>query len=151
MPPSRWPPRVVLVAVGTDAAASLVQRAHALALLCGSKLVLAHAVRVRSHETTFDSGSLLESLEILDVEAHQRVAVLARSASEGGVYVSTVIMHGDPLRVLEDAIRTEQADLVIVGSRRRPANVRPLRPPLASELSARGHSVLGLPVSGAES
>ena len=60
-------------------------------------------------------------------------------------------MHGDPLRVLEDAIRTEQADLVIVGSRRRPTNVRPLRPPLASELSARGHSVLGLPVSGAES
>jgi nucleotide-binding universal stress UspA family protein len=143
-----WPPRTILVAVDQDASAGeLVDRAGTLALLLGARLVVVHAVCVRADDIPLDSFGLMEGLEALDVQAHTRMAAWTMRAVVSGIHVSTVVQHGEPARVLVDAIRTEKAELVVLGAHRRSRAARALLGDLRAELAALGTcAVLSVPV-----
>lgn len=110
--------RNILVAVdrGTDAL-TLLDEATALARMTGARLVVVHAVCVSGPELPRDVSGLIEALEALDVRAHAEVAELTKRVARAGVEVSAVVWHGEPDRVLRDAIRSEAPDLVVLGSR----------------------------------
>lgn len=145
-----WPPRTILVAVDAGPTAeTLIDRATTLALLLGARLVVVHAVCVTMHDVPNEATGLLEVLEGLDVNAHTRVKHWVRRAALTGVSVSSVVLHGEPLRVLADTIRSEHADLVVVGSRHRGGLARTFVPGFHEELTALGScGVLALPVDG---
>lgn len=144
-----WPPRTVLVAVDTEpAAVSLVDRATTLALLLGARLVVVHAVCVGANDVPTEVTGLIEVLENLDVSAHAHVAELVRRAASFGVATSSVVMHGEPLRILTEAVRSERAELVVMGARHRSRISRALLGDLSTELLALGTcGVLVLPIS----
>ncbi len=142
-----WPPRTILVGIDDDVTArALVDRATMLAVLLGARLALAHAVCVRVDNVPRDVTGLLEGLEVLDVLAHGRIARWAKHAAKSGVEVTTVVQHGEPLRVLGDAIRTEGAELVVLGAGHGSRLSRAMTGDLRSDLAALGTcAVLTLP------
>lgn len=144
-----WPPQTILVAVDSgQSAQTLVDRATTLALVMGARLVVVHAVCVRPDQWPTGLSSLLEGLEILDADAHAEVAALCARASASGVAVSSVVMHGEAARVLTEAIRTEHADLVVVGAHPRSGVLRMLVPDLRTQLTSLGScGVLSLPLA----
>lgn len=143
-----WPPRTILIAVDTSTSASwLVDRATTLATALGARLVIAHAVCVSATDVPDSTTGLIEVLEGLDVAAHARLATWVRRAKSAGVQASAFVAHGEPLRVLRDAVRSEQVDLLMLGARRRGTLSRTLLGDLRADLIALGScAVLALPV-----
>ena len=143
-----WPPRTILVAVDTDPEATLlVQRAATLALLLGARLVVVHAVCIGTFDEPTPTTGLLEVLEGLDVDAYGHVARWVKGAAAEGVEVTALVRHGAPARVLTEAIRTERADLIVLGSKPRSRIMRAMLGDLHQELSdVGGCAVLRVPV-----
>jgi nucleotide-binding universal stress UspA family protein len=114
------------VVVGTDGSESSLRavcRAGALAGACGATLVTACAYL----PIEADDRELARARDVLGNDTYQVVGShpaedTVRTAAEhagtaGARIVKTVAVQGSPVETLLDAVRREQADLLVVGNR----------------------------------
>ena len=114
------------VVVGTDGSESslrAVSRAGALAGACGATLVIACAYLPPES----DDREMSKAQDVLRDDAYQIVGshpaedtvrtAQERAGSAGAKDVKTVAVHGSPVEALLDVVRSEKADLLVVGNR----------------------------------
>ncbi|HET6883962.1 MAG TPA: universal stress protein [Pirellulales bacterium] len=110
----------------SESAAAGLKMAVALARRCRAKITLAHVVRdVPMSFAMLDYGTGWEPLaadlsrlqnELRD-DAEQRLQALAAEYREAGVELSTEVLVGVPYMAIIDAVKEQQFDLVVVGTR----------------------------------
>jgi nucleotide-binding universal stress UspA family protein len=114
------------VVVGTDGSESslrAVSRAGALAGACGATLVIACAYLPPES----DDREMSKAQDVLRDDAYQIVGshpaedtvrtAQERAGSAGAKDVKTVAVQGSPVEALLDVVRSEKADLLVVGNR----------------------------------
>lgn len=113
----------ILVALdGSAHAQRALHSAIELAHRCESELVLLHAVQAHAFRSDYDARVIRSAREVFDrVGREQADAILGEAEKEaeaaGLAPVERVLVEGDPVKVILDAVSSLPVDLVVVGTR----------------------------------
>jgi nucleotide-binding universal stress UspA family protein len=110
------------IVVGTDGSATAnlaVNRAGAVAKDCDARLIIVCAYQVKEHPSAEAEQSLGQDAWMVTGSGPAESAVgnaADRVRAEGASRVETMTVKGAPIKVLDDAVASVQADLLVVGN-----------------------------------
>lgn len=120
---------ILLATDGT--VASKDAESHAISLAQSHDATL-HALYVVDEDvyTAYSGDEYVDEAEGpehgLEEEGEEALAAVRAAAEDAGVTVAETLIHGDPVESIIDTAEEEDADVVVLGTKRRPAEYRSL-------------------------